>query len=408
MEGLFSRYRNLSVLLLLIAGQLILLAWQIKSNGDTRLLRIWAVSAVTPLAQGLETGREAAAGLAQRWFFSGTLERDNVQLRRMTAELKIRTQLLQQQLDDTGREQALLEFRSKIPSHMLPARILGNAPGVESGVLFIDRGTSDGVKRGMAVVTGDGIAAVVVAAYPTASLILLANSQGFAAGVISQQHKLRGLLKGTGGSCRVEGIRNELPIDVGEWFYTSGDDRIFPRGLRVGQVRSVKDTPEGKDIELRPVALDTDYSDLLVVTDGVHGQIPEPTSQPAAEMQVLPAPPGTGNQPQGEAAAPLSPDSPEGAAPNAAASATPKPGAPAADAGTDADQLKKKYRRIAEGQNSVIGSTPYRAPDFNKTPPSAASAPSPAPAPADKGKAAAPGATKAAPPKSAQRPQVRP
>jgi rod shape-determining protein MreC len=406
MDGLFSRYRNLSVLLLLIAGQLILLAWQIKSNGDTRLLRIWAVSAVTPVARGIETGREAATGLAQRWFTSGTLERENSQLRRTTAELRMRTQLLEQQLGEAGRAQALLEFRSTIPSHTLAARILGSAPGVESGVLFVDRGSGDGVKRGMAVVTGDGIAAVVVASYPTASLILLANSQGFAASVISQQHKLRGLLRGTGGAARVEGIRNELPVEVGEWFYTSGDDRIFPRGLRVGQVRAVKDGTEGKEIELRVAALDGDYSELLIVTDGVHGQVPEPNTPAATDMQVLPAPPGAATPPQGEAAAPAEPDAAGGAA---------KGAAPAAQAGTDADALKKKYRAIAAGQGSQIGTTPYRAPDFNRAPAAAPAATAPAPAAA---KAPAPPVkppaadsakkTKAGPAKSAPRPQDRP
>ena len=79
MDGLFSRYRNLSALLLLVAGQLILLAWQIKSNGDTRLIRVWAVTAVTPMARGMETARDATNGFVSRWFMAGALERDNAQ-----------------------------------------------------------------------------------------------------------------------------------------------------------------------------------------------------------------------------------------------------------------------------------------------------------------------------------------
>ncbi len=50
MEFFLNRYRNLSVLLVAILVQLALLAYQVKSNQDVRLIRVWAMAAVTPLA----------------------------------------------------------------------------------------------------------------------------------------------------------------------------------------------------------------------------------------------------------------------------------------------------------------------------------------------------------------------
>jgi rod shape-determining protein MreC len=358
MDGLFSRYRNLSALLLLLAGQLILLAWQIKSNGDTRLIRVWAVTAVTPMARGLEATRDGVGGILARWFMAGALERDNTRLKRETAQLQIRNELLQEQLQQAGRAQALLEFRSQLPSRSLPSRILGSAPGVQSGVFILDRGSSEGVKRGMAVVTGYGIIGQIVASYPTASLMMLASSQGFAAGVISQKHKTQGLVKGEGGTCRVDGIRNEQPLDKDEWFYTSGEDRIFPRGLRVGQARSIKEGVEGKEIEIRPVALDADFAEVLILLDAIHGQIPEPLTPSNPAVQVLSPPPQESN---GLAAVPASPVTPSGS--------------PAA-LNTDADRLREHYKRVVESQGFQVGSTPYRAPDFNRQP---AAVPAPTP-----------------------------
>lgn len=350
MDGLFSRYRNLSALLLLVAGQLILLAWQIKSNGETRLIRVWAVTAVTPMARGMEAARDAAGGYVARWFMAGALVRDNAQLKRQTAQLEIRNQLLQEQLQQAGRAEALLAFRSEIPSRSLPARLLGSAPGVQSGVFIVDRGSSDGVKRGMAVVTGNGIVGQIVAAYPTASLMMLASGQGFAAGVISQKHKTHGLIKGDGGACRVEGIRNEQPLEKDEWFYTSGEDRIFPRGLRVGQALSIKDGQEGKEIEVRPVALSADFSEVLILLDAVHGQVPDPATPPDPAVQVLAPPP---EDPSAPAAQPASPVTPIGSPSNF---------------NTDADRLREKYKHVIESQGIQVGSTPYRAPDFNRQP----------------------------------------
>ncbi len=375
MDGLFSRYRNLSALLALLAGQLLLLAWQIKGDGETRLIRVWAVTAVTPVMRGLEAVRGGAGGLAQRWFMAGALESENTRLRRRTAELEVRNQLLAEQLQQAGRAQALLAFRSQLSSRSLPAGILGSAPGVQPGVFFLDRGSPDGVQRGMAVVTGDGIEGVIVAAYPSASLMMLANSQGFAASVISQKHRTPGLLKGDGSSCHVEGIRNEQPLDEGEWFYTSGDDRIFPRGLRVGEARNVRNGAAGKEVEVRPAALDHDVSEVLILVDAVHGQIPDLATPPQPEVQVLPPPESA---PEGAPAAVAAP----------AGGATPMPR-------TDADRMKERYQRIIEGQGIQVGVTPYRAPDFNRPP-----APQPpAPALRPPGESPAPGASPpAAPP----------
>jgi rod shape-determining protein MreC len=313
---------------------------------------------VTPIVRGLEAVRVGTGGLAQRWFMAGALETDNARLRRRTAELDIRNQLLAEQLQQAGRAQALLEFRSQLSSRSLPATILGNAPGVQSGVFFIDRGSPDGVKRGMAVVTGDGIAGQVVAVYPSASLIMLATSQGFAASVTSQKHRTHGLLKGDGNSCHVEGIRNEQALDEGEWFYTSGDDRIFPRGLRVGAVRSVRNGADGKEVEVRPAALDGDVSEVLILLDAVHGQIPDLATPSQPDVQVLPPPPEDTHESAAAAAAAASP------APAGGSSATPQ---------TDADRMKERYKRIVEGQNIQIGVTPYRAPDFNRQPAAAPS-----------------------------------
>ena len=57
MEFFLNRYRNLSVLLVAILAQLALLAYQVKSNQDVRLIRVWAYGAVTPLARVIEAGR---------------------------------------------------------------------------------------------------------------------------------------------------------------------------------------------------------------------------------------------------------------------------------------------------------------------------------------------------------------
>ena len=48
MDFFLSRYRHLTVLLIVISAQLLLIAYQVKTNKDIPLIRVWAVTAVTP------------------------------------------------------------------------------------------------------------------------------------------------------------------------------------------------------------------------------------------------------------------------------------------------------------------------------------------------------------------------
>ena len=71
MESFLSRYRNLSILLLLLGGQLLLLAYQVKTGEDVRLIRVWAVTAVTPVARAIEYVRGGATAAWENIFVLG-------------------------------------------------------------------------------------------------------------------------------------------------------------------------------------------------------------------------------------------------------------------------------------------------------------------------------------------------
>ena len=70
MEFLLNRFRNLTVLLVVVLAQLLLLAYQVKSNQDIRLIRVWSVTAVTPIAKVLEVVRRNTIGACRGLFCS--------------------------------------------------------------------------------------------------------------------------------------------------------------------------------------------------------------------------------------------------------------------------------------------------------------------------------------------------
>jgi rod shape-determining protein MreC len=390
MDFFLSRYRNLSVLLIVIVAQLLLIAYQVKSNKDVPMLRVWAVTAVTPVEASLEFVRRHTWGYVADYFVLLNVRSQNDKLKHENGQLKLENQYLKSELSTADRAQALSVFQSRSPSKTLAARVIGNGTGAHSKVVFVDGGAARGVESGMAVVTPDGIVGKVVDAYPTASLVMLIIDGNFAAGVVSAKNHVRGTLKGVGHSeCQVEYVQNEERLDVGEWFYTSGDDRIFPKGFPVGQVTVVRTGKTFKEIYVTPSGLQGGVEEVLIVLQGVHQPVPD-SAAATPGYKILPAPTEASAQ-----------------TPQAAA------GQPSVLV-TDADKLREQYKQAAAEQKHVFGEGGVGAkpPDFTKiqgirgsTPPSQTAPVSPKPV---GGQPASNGAAQTGKPATATQPGATP
>lgn len=340
METLINRYRNITILVLVILAQLVLLAVQVRNDQDVRMIRVWSVTAVTPLARALEFLRSGTFGVLQRYVLLHDAQEEQRRMKTELDRLKMENVFLRNELATADRAKALAAFQSRTPSRTLPARVIGTGAGANSKVIFLDRGSTSGVRRGMGVVTPDGIVGKIIQSYPTASEVLLITDPDFAAGVISQTTHVRGTLKGQGyANVKVDYIANEEKVAPGEWFYTSGDDRIFPKGFPAGVVRVVRPGHPFQDILVEPSGLRHGLEEVLVLLEGVHQDIPEVQQAGNDPVYIAPPPPA----PAGEPAQPQGP------------------------VGTDADRLMQRYRALGEAQNHKYGEglPGSKPPDFN-------------------------------------------
>jgi rod shape-determining protein MreC len=350
MESFLNRYRSITILLLVILAQLVLVAFQVKNDRDVRMIRVWTVTAVTPVARIVEALRGGSSGFVRNYLLLRDAHEENRRLQADLGRLKMENIDLKNQLDMADRAKALALFQSHTPSRTVAATVIGVGAGTNSKLVFVDRGSVSGVERGMAVVTPDGIVGKVIAAYPTASAVLLITDPDFAAGVISQKGQVHGTLKGQGTpTCRVDYVPFEEKVEPGEWFYTSGDDRIFPHGFPVGVVKVVRSAQPFKEILVDPSAMARGLEDVLILVAGVHQEIPD--TPPVNQSVFIGTPPPAG--------AVKPPDNPGNAL-------------PAAPAGTEADRLRTQYKDIGDAQGHKFGEgTPgSKPPDFNlKLPP---------------------------------------
>src|ERR1035438_6952589 len=173
MESFLNRYRNITVLLLVIFAQLVLLAVQVKNDQDVRFIRVWTVTAVSPLARLAESMRGSSISFVHNYI---TLHDADAQNRRLQAEvdrLKLDNIFLTNELNTADRAKALQLFQQHTPSKPLAASVFSMGIGSSRKVVYVDRGSASGVMREMAVVIPDGIVGKVTAVYLTSSEVLL-------------------------------------------------------------------------------------------------------------------------------------------------------------------------------------------------------------------------------------------
>jgi rod shape-determining protein MreC len=341
MDHFLHRYRNVTVLLAAIAAQLALLAYQVRNDQEIRLIRVWAVAAVTPLARVLEATRSSVSDFLARYIVVRDARQENQRLRQELEEARMENHRLRAELNTAERARALSLFQAETPMKTIAARVIGNTTSGGSKEMLVDRGASSGILPGMAVITPSGIAGKITKVFPGTSFVLLITDPNFAAGVVSQKHRVHGTLKGQGASVlRVDNVPNEQTVEPGERFFTAGNDLIFPRGLPVGSVAAVREGRLTKEIVITPSGFEHGLEDVLIITEGVHGEIPpEPV---AAPIVLLPPPP---------------PDTGGGFALGPAATGP---------MSTDADRVTEFYREQGRQQRHVYGERGGGAPDFNR------------------------------------------
>jgi rod shape-determining protein MreC len=271
MDTFLGRYKNLIVLAAILFAQIIALALQVRrptQDGDTRLIRLWAISAVTPIEKAVVHSQQWVQGVFTNYAYLRGVRRENRELKAEIARMKIDDARFNEDARMARRVQALLRFKEQYVDSTVAAQVIGTSGSEQSRVLYIDKGSSDGIKPDMAVITPTGIVGKIVQVYPDSSQVLPINDQFSGVGAALKDSRLQGILKGgANGATTLQYIMSDEKVVPGEEVVTSGGDRIFPKGLPVGRVVSVE---PGKDLFLNIRVLPSSRLDgleeVLVVT----------------------------------------------------------------------------------------------------------------------------------------------
>ena len=193
---------------------------------------------------------------------------ENERLRKRVQTLEVEWQRLLEADATNRRLQQLLDFRSELPAGAITASIIASSATSWFQSCVLNKGSADGVRKGMAVVTPLGVVGKVVTVTARTAKVLLLTDPNSGIDVLVQRTRSRGIVSGSLESGTVlKYMKRSEDVQEGDRLVTSGLDTIFPKGLLVGTVIKVRKQNRGlfQSVEVWPAVHAERVEEVLVV-----------------------------------------------------------------------------------------------------------------------------------------------
>lgn len=169
------------------------------------------------------------------------LAEENERLRERVARLEEANLQYREALVASGNLQRIVEMRENFEVPLLAGEVVGQDVSPWFRSVLVDLGSADRVRSGMPVVNDHGVVGLVAATSPHAARVMVLPDRQSAVDAIVQRSRARGIVKGQ-GTDRLRFVFMVRGDDVrpGDEVITSGVGGVYPKGLRVGTVESVR------------------------------------------------------------------------------------------------------------------------------------------------------------------------
>jgi rod shape-determining protein MreC len=170
------------------------------------------------------------------------LRQQNAELEAENARLQIQIIELQQQVTETQVLATLLSYaRARAENRYIAASVIQYDTSPFMHYVVINRGSDDGLRRGMPVVTDKGLVGQISAVIAGAARIQLITDPGSSVNVRLQTSGEDAVLKGSLTSdLSLDMIPQSATVQLGDLVITSGLGGNYPPNLVVGQLTSVR------------------------------------------------------------------------------------------------------------------------------------------------------------------------
>lgn len=180
--------------------------------------------------------------------FYRQMEEENRRLQEELSRLEQLNVQVKELRQENYRLRELLEFKAKTTYELLPVEVMARNPNQWFEILTVDKGSRNGIRQGMPVVTNRGLVGSIYTVAPNSSQVMLLTDPRRGVSALVQRSRDPGIVEGFTEKQGFLVMRNLLPeanVQVGDTIISSGLGPLFPKGLVLGYVLEVGEDEYG-------------------------------------------------------------------------------------------------------------------------------------------------------------------
>jgi rod shape-determining protein MreC len=271
------RQRTGYLFLAVTIAHIILISAQVNTRGGVPMLEAVTFGVFAEVQRGASAVIESVKSGWEGYFALQRVREENERLRQENGQLQIKLQEERALALQSRNLQDLLELRKGVELTTTAATVIAGGASPDFRTVTIDKGTDDGLRPDMAVISPAGVVGRVIMPSANAAKVQLLIDRNAAAGALVARSRAQGVVMGTGNDrLRLEYVSSAADVKVGDEVITSGidgiypasagPDGVYPKGFVVGQIESIeRGAGTYSSIIIRPAVDFTSIENVLVV-----------------------------------------------------------------------------------------------------------------------------------------------
>jgi rod shape-determining protein MreC len=237
------RGRLLLLVLLALSILIITLDFRGGSGGPLERVKDITQAIVSPIQRGLTTVTRPIGNFFSSIADLADLREENNRLRAEVDDLSARITEAETLADENAELRALHDLNENWASmDRVTAQVYADAPHNYTWEVVINKGSDDGIKKDMAVVTPDGLVGKTIAVAADHSTVILLIDPNQGVGATTEDRGLAGTVSGNGEGVplKMQNVPKQAELAVGTDLYTSNfAGRTFPPGIPIGTIVAI-------------------------------------------------------------------------------------------------------------------------------------------------------------------------
>ena len=172
---------------------------------------------------------------------------------------------------ENQRLRELLSFKQTLFFSTIPAQVIAKDPSNWRHTIIIDKGAASGISKNQFLISQQGLVGRICEVGKSAAKAILLTDPDFRVAAICQRSREQMIVVGTArNSCAMKYLAQDADLKAKDIIVTSGLGGFCPKGIIIGEVTSVRKSPDGFATEayLKPTAYLSRLEEVLVLMQG--------------------------------------------------------------------------------------------------------------------------------------------